>query len=138
MTEAIRKVAETLRQQGYDIACYTYADMEYADFGAAGVKEDLEKWSTQITPILGDVDILVYPTGGDIKGREAYAGSKYDALHDFGFRYIVGTGDGETWGMTTPQYARQIRTVVTASNLAEHPAWYTGLFDASAVLSPDR
>ena len=137
-SEAIRKVAATLRSHGYDIACYTYADMEYADFGAAGVKEDLEKWSTQITPILGDVDILVYPTGGDIKGREAYAGSKYDTLHDFGFRYFVGTGNGETWGMTTTQYARQIRTVVTASNLAEHPEWYTGLFDAAAVLSPDR
>ena len=137
-SDAIKAVADKLRAQGYDIACYTYADMEYADFGAAGIQEDLDKWNAEIVPVLGTTDMLVYPTGGDIKGREAYAGSKYDALHDFGFRYFVGTGDGETWGMTTTQYARQIRTVVTASNLAEHPAWYTGLFDAAAVLSPDR
>lgn len=40
--------------------------------------------------------------------------------------------------MTTGSYARQIRTIVTGANLAENPEWYTGLFDASAVLSADR
>ena len=137
-SDAIRAVADKLRAQGYDIACYTYADMEYADFGVAGVKEDLEKWSSQITPVLGETDILVYPTGGDINGREAYEGGKYDALHEFGFRYFVGTGNGESWGMTSSTYARQLRTVVTADNLKSNPEWYEGLFDAAAVLSPER
>ena len=137
-SDAIRAVADKLRAQGYDIACYTYADMEYADFGVAGVKEDLEKWSSQITPVLGETDILVYPPGGDINGREAYEGGKYDALHEFGFRYFVGTGNGESWGMTSSTYARQLRTVVTADNLKSNPEWYEGLFDAAAVLSPER
>ena len=60
-SDTIKAVADKLRAQGYDIACYTYADMEYADFGAAGIQEDLAKWSEQITPILGQTDILVYP-----------------------------------------------------------------------------
>ena len=42
-SDAIKAVADKLRAQGYDIACYTYADMEYADFGAAGIQEDLDK-----------------------------------------------------------------------------------------------
>ena len=137
-SDAIRAVADKLRSQGYDIACYTYADMEYADFGAAGVQEDLEKWTAQIKPLLGDIDILVYPTGGDIKGREAYAGSKYDTLHNYGFRYYVGVDNGVRWGMTTPDYARQTRTLVTAEYLQAHPEWYEGMFDAAKVLSPDR
>ena len=136
--DEIRAVADKLRQQGYDIACYTYDDMEYADFGVAGLKEDLDKWFSEITPVLGETDILVYPTGGDIMGKEAYSGSKYEALRGYGFRYYVGTGSGENWGMTTGSYARQIRTIVTGANLAENPEWYTGLFDASAVLSADR
>ena len=136
--DEIRAVADKLRQQGYDIACYTYDDMEYADFGVAGLKEDLDKWFSEITPVLGETDILVYPTGGDIMGKEAYSGSKYEALRGYGFRYYVGTGSGESWGMTTGSYARQIRTIVTGANLAENPEWYTGLFDASAVLSADR
>ena len=137
-TEAIRKVAETLRQQGYDIACYTYADMEYADYGVTGLKEDLDKWFAEVTPVLGETDILVYPTGGDIKGQEAYSGSKYETLHGYGFRYFVGTGSGASWGMTAAQYARHIRTIVSAVNLAEHPDWFAGLFDAATVLSADR
>ena len=87
--DEIRAVADKLRQQGYDIACYTYADMEYADYGVTGLKEDMDKWFSQIQPILGDVDILVYPTGGDIAGQDPYSGSKYEALHGYGFRYFT-------------------------------------------------
>ena len=136
--DEIKAVAEKLRAQGYDIACYTYADMEYADYGVAGLKEDMEKWFSQIQPILGDVDILVYPTGGDVQGQEAYSGSKYEALHGYGFRYFIGTADGTLWGMTTADYARQYRTIVTAQNLQSNPEWFAGLFDAAAVLSGDR
>ncbi|MBQ8355224.1 MAG: hypothetical protein IJY40_06340 [Oscillospiraceae bacterium] len=137
-SEAIQAVADKLRAQGYDIACYTYADMEYADFGAAGVQEDLDKWNAEIVPVLGSTDILVYPTGGDIKGQEAYTGSKYDALHTGGFRYFVGVSNGTQWGMTTGEYARQTRTLVTGANLSDHPDWFEGMFDAASVLSPDR
>ena len=136
--DAIRAVADKLRAQGYDIACYTYADMEYADFGAAGVQEDLDKWFDQITPVLGQTDILVYPTGGDIKGHESYSGSKYDALHEAGFRYFVGVENGVQWGMTAAEYARQTRTLVTADYLKSNPEWYAGLFDAAAVLDAAR
>ena len=137
-TAEIQAVADQLRAQGYDIACYTYADMEYADYGVAGLQEDLDKWFAEVTPVLGETDILVYPTGGDIKGQEAYSGSKYDALHGYGFRYFVGTGSGASWGMTSTQYARHIRTIVSAVNLAEHPDWFAGMFDAATVLSADR
>ena len=136
--DAIRAVADKLRSQGYDIACYTYADMEYADYGVAGLQEDQQKWTDEIVPVLGATDILVYPTGGDIKGQEAYAGGKYDALHSLGDRYFVGVSNGANWGMTAPEYARQTRTLVTGANLAEHPEWYAGLFDAATVLSSQR
>ena len=137
--DSIRAVADKLRQQGYDIACYTYADMEYADYGVAGLKEDMDKWFSQITPVLGQTDMLVYPTGGDIKGQEAYSGSKYEALHGYGFRYFFGTSsNGKSWGMTTGDYVRQYRTIVTADNLKSNPEWYAGLFDAATVLSAER
>lgn len=137
-SEAIQAVADKLRAQGYDIACYTYSDMEYADFGVAGLKEDLDKWFAEITPVLGETDILVYPNGGDIKGQEAYSGGKYDALHSYGFRYFLGVNNGSSWGMTAPEYARQQRTIVTAENLASNPEWYAGMFDAATVLDASR
>ena len=136
--EQIKAVADKLRKQGYDIACYTYADMSYASYGVVGLQEDLDKWFAEITPLLGETDIMVYPTGGDIAGHENYSGSRYDALHGYGFRYFIGTGSGENWGMTTGQYARQQRTVVTAENLASNPEWYAGMFDAATVLSAER
>ena len=134
----IRAVADKLRSQGYDIACYTYSDMEYADFGVVGLNEDMEKWFNLIAPVLGDTDLMVYPTGGDIKGHEAYAGGKYEALRGYGFRYFMGVENGVNWGMTTGDYARQMRTVVTAANLQSNPEWYQGMFDAATVLSSGR
>ena len=137
-SDAIKAVADKLRAQGYDIACYTYADMEYADFGASGVQDDLNKWFAQITPVLGETDILVYPTGGDILDRGNYSGTKYDVLHNAGFRCFVGVDNGTGWGMITTEYARQTRTLVTAEYLKSHPEWYTGLFDAATVLDEAR
>jgi hypothetical protein len=46
--------------------------------------------------------------------------------------------NGTQWGMTTGDYARQTRTLVTGVNLADHPDWFEGMFDAATVLSPDR
>lgn len=137
-SDEIRAVADKLRSEGYDLACYTYADMEYADFGASGIQEDLDKWNAEIVPLLGATDILVYPTGGDTKGQEEYSGSKYDVLHGAGFRYFSSVSNGVRWGMTTAEYARQTRTLVTAQNLSEHPEWYAGMFDAATVLSAER
>ena len=59
-------------------------------------------------------------------------------LHGYGFRYFVGTGSGESWGMTATQYARHFRTIVSAVNLQQHPDWFEGLFDAATVLSSER
>ncbi len=137
-TEQIVKIAKKLRADGYDLACYTYADMKYSQYGTEGLKEDLSKWNEEILPLLVETDILVYPTGGDIKGLEGYSGSKYNLLHDQGFRYFSGTGDGVVWGMTDPGYLRHIRTVVTPQNMKEHPEYYLGLFDADAVLAAEE
>ena len=50
----------------------------------------------------------------------------------------MGTGSGASWGMTATQYARHIRTIVSAVNLQQHPDWFAGLFDAATVLSAER
>ena len=50
----------------------------------------------------------------------------------------MGTGSGASWGMTATQYARHIRTIVSASNLINHPEWFAGMFDAATVLSEGR
>ncbi len=136
-TEEIGAVAKQLREDGYDIACYTYADMKYALYGAEGINEDMGKWNAEILPLLGETDILVYPTGGDIRGQEPYSGSKYEVLRDQGFRYFSGTESGVTWGMTAPAYLRHLRTVVTPDNLANNPGYFTGLFDPAAVLAAE-
>ncbi len=132
--KSIKEVLKKLRKDGYDIACYTYADMRYGDYGVVGIQEDLDLWTENILPLFGKTDILVYPTGGDVKGQEPYSGSKYEALQAFGFRYYSGTGEGIQWGMTTLDYARHIRTVVTPDNMKNHPEYFTGLFDSAVVL----
>ncbi len=136
-TEQITAVAETLLADGYVLACYTYADMSYANYGEVGLRDDLAKWTEQVEPLLGKLTTLVYPTGGDIRGQEAYSGAKYEALKEYGFRYFSGVANGTTWGMADDEYLRHFRTVVTPKTMRSDPEYYTGLFDPATVLAAE-
>lgn len=135
----VKPIIAKLRSDGFDLASYTYGFEEYDDMGSASVKDDLALWTAEVTPLLGDVDILVYPNDSDIKGSEAYEGTKYEMLRDAGFRYFIGLADGTNgWSQVTDTYARQERFWITAANLMAHPEQYAGMFNVNDVLSPER
>lgn len=135
----VQPIIEKLRADGYDLASYTYGFEEYDDMGSSAVKDDLARWKSEVTPLLGQVDILVYPNSSDIKGTEEYSGTKYEILSEYGFRYFIGMDtESAGWSQLTDAYARQNRRWITAANLMEHPDWFTELFNANNVLSSGR
>lgn len=135
----VKPVIAAVREAGYDLACSTYGFEEYSELGSAGVKDDLDLWQREVTPLLGQVDILVYPNDGDIKDAETYEGTKYEVLAAAGFRYFIGRStDGTLWSQVTDAYARQNRLWITAEALTEHADWFADLFDASDVLESGR
>lgn len=138
--QAVSKIVDALRSTGYEIAFHTYENVAYGSYSAAQIQADLNKWSAEVYPILGSIDMLVYARNSDIAGNaSAYSGEKYDTLQAFGFtRYLGFCTDGKPWLATDSAYIRQGRILVTGSNMAHHGDWFTGMFDAASILNSNR
>ncbi len=132
-------VANALRNNGYTLACYTYENIPYGDSSVTQITNDLNGWTNEVVPILGNLDILTFAQLTDITEDEIYSGEKYNTLRDVGFRYYLGfCEDGKPWASITNEYVRQGRILVTGSALAHHANWFNNLFDASSVLDSTR
>lgn len=134
-----KTVANALQRSGYTLACYTYENIAYGDSSVTQIKSDLNGWTNEVVPLLGNIDILTYAQLTDITKDPVYSGEKYEALHGLGFRYYIGfCEDGKPWATITNDYVRQGRIMVTGSTLAHHADWFANLFDASSVLDASR
>lgn len=132
--ENAMKVIEALRNDGYVIACYSYADINYSSASATEIQADLQKWNAEITPILGNVDVLVYAKGTDITD---YPGNQYNVLYNAGFRYFIGTGTIAS-AKVAGDYFHQRRIMVTGTQMAHGSTLYAPYFNAMAVLNSTR
>lgn len=129
-----KKLVQTLREQGYDLACYTYANNAYGTISAAEIQSDLRLWTAEITPVLGQTNILVYAQNSEI---EEYSGSKFNVLQNAGFRYYFGFTTATSGGQATADHFELKRLAVTGSQMATTNL-YSSLFDAQAILDPNR
>ena len=136
--QEVPAVIEKIRADGFDIACMSYDYVNYGSKTADEVRKDLEDWATEVTPLLGNVDLMVMPYEDIVSGREPYSGDKYDLLIQNGFRFFMAENDDSNWGEITDHYARMNFRIVTAETMSRSPRVYSDLFDASAVLDPSR
>lgn len=136
---AATAVAEALRNDGYVLACHSYNNDGYGQLSSADITADLNKWKEEVTPIVGEVNVLVLPFSSDIGNGNVYSGNKFNVLYNAGFRYYIGMDNTvKTWVQLTGTYARQMRRWVTGSYLKSHASWYSDVFDAAAVLDSNR
>lgn len=134
-----KKIAEALRKDGYEIACYTYENTGYGYSSLTQVQADLKRWNDEVVPLLGTIDILAFAQISDIADQGTYTGDKFQALTDSGFRYFLGfTNDGSPWANVESSYFRHGRILVTGSNMKYKDQWFDGLFDPVQVLSSTR
>ena len=136
-----QKIVYALKAAGYDLACYSYEHISYGDSAVELINGDLGLWTEQVTPILGDVDILVYPYGDDINSSisSTYDGDKYNALYDAGFRIFVSMDNYvEASAQVTESYFRQTRRWVTGAKMAYASETFEDLFNPAAVLNNQR
>ena len=131
---AAKELVQALRDEGYTIACYTYSDKNYSGFSATEIKSDLDKWAEEVTPVLGDVDIIIYAKGIDITD---YSGARFNVMYEAGFRYFIGASTSTSAEVGT-KYVIQKRLMVTGTQMANTPSTYSKFFDAASVLNTQR
>ena len=136
---AVQKIAEALKESGYELACYTYENKPYGVFALSEIQADLQKWNDEVVPILGQLDIMVFAQNSDINSGMLYSGEKYDYLKSIGFNYFLGfCAEGAPFTFIDDAYVRQGRLMVTGDNLIHNPGWFNGIFDIEGLLDEAR
>ena len=135
--EGAKKIVAALREKGYEIACYTYSNVDYGKKSASDIQADISSWKVEIMPVVGTLDTLVYAKNSDISSTGAYSGGKYNVLYEAGFRYFISNGTSPSADVTN-SYVRQKRIMVTGTYMAHTPTLYNYYFDAKSVLNSTR
>lgn len=132
-------VAQCLREHGYEFASHSFAHIGYGNNSATDVSDDVQKWDTQVKPIVGETDVLIYPYGNDIGGIEKYSGDKFDTLYAAGFRFFCNADASTTaWVQIRSGYVRQARRNADGYRMQWMPDALSDLFDVSQVFDEAR
>lgn len=131
-----KAIAAALTERGYTLACYTYANTNYANALSTRIEMDLNSWRAEVTPILGQLDIMVFAQNGDIDtATGSYTGEKFQLLQQAGFRYYLGfCTTGQKWATIKTDYVRMGRLMVSGQNIREHADWFDGIFSCTDLL----
>lgn len=128
---AAKEVVQALRNKGYTLACFTYKNENYGGMSAAQIQADLTEWTKNITPVIGQVDTLVFAQEGNLS---SYTSSAFDVLYNTGFRYFV-SSDTKPWATVENTYVRQNRLMVTGRTMQHYSDQFNGMFDCAAILN---
>ena len=137
--ENAKKVAQALRDSGYELGCYTYDNTSFGKASLSAIQEELRLWKEEVTPIIGEVDIFVFAQENDLTDNTPYSGDKFQALMDAGFRYYVGfCQNGTIWADVQQDYFRQARIMVKGASLKYDSSWFNGILKPVEILSSTR
>ena len=125
-------VADALREKGYTLACYSYANKDYKQLSVNEIRTDIQNFTSQVVPVIGEVDTIVFARGTDI---DDYSGNKFSVLYDAGYRYFIGANSSnEIKTDININYVHQTRLMVTGNAMAWHNNLFTNYFDCNVVL----
>ena len=123
-------LVNALRQKGYTLACFSYGNENYRNLNTKQITADLSSWTSQVTPIIGDVDVFVFAQGTDLSD---YSGAAYKAMYQTGFRYYIASGKSPSTTINNT-YVHQNRLMVTGETMCWYADRFKDLFDCNLVL----
>ena len=131
-----KAIATALIRSGYDLACYTYDNVAYGNMSLDQIQADQTKWLQDVTPIIGQTDILVYAKLSDILSSSTeYSGEVFEFLKQAGYRNFIGfTHNGSCWVTIKDDYMRMGRILITGDNLINNADWFDEIFDPMSIL----
>ena len=105
------KVAQALKEDGYELASHSWG---HRDMGAISMEDfitDTDKWDTEVAPLVGGTDIILFPFGSDIGDWRPYADSneRFQYLKSKGFRYFCNVDSAQYYVQIGADHMRQGR-----------------------------
>lgn len=137
-----KQVADALKAEGWEFASHSWGHINFTNSSVGSIQADTEKWKSDVEPITGPTDLLIYPFGADISGVPGYAGDKFEYLKGAGYNFFFNV-DGSTpaWGQWGDRYLREARINIDGISLKAAMAGRPVLgefFDPASVIDPAR
>lgn len=122
--ESAKQVAQACRDDGWLFASHTWGHNKVGDSGSyERFESDSHLWDREVKPLLGDVDIIIYPQGEDLyegswRGYDP-ANQKYQLLKELGFSYFCSVDSNLGWTQLGNEYFRMGRANVDGQRMWE-------------------
>ncbi len=129
--ETVKRIMNRLKETGWSIASSTYGFVNAKDLSQGEIEADTQKWLDQVGNMAGFSDILVYPNGSFINGKDPR--SVY--LKNQGFRIFFGIGSTAYYAFGE-NYLYLDRAIINGDTLGN--ADYQRFFDGAVVRDPAR
>ena len=105
------KVAQALKDDGYELASHSWG---HRDMGAISMEDfvtDTNKWDTEVAPLIGGTDIILFPFGSDISDWRPYKydNERFQYLKSKGFRYFCNVDSSQYYVQIGTDHMRQGR-----------------------------
>ena len=119
-----KKVADAMKEEGWEFASHTWGHNKVGDSGSyERFESDSHLWDREVKPLLGDVDIIIYPQGEDLyegswRGYDP-ANQKYQLLKELGFSYFCSVDSNLGWTQLGNEYFRMGRANVDGQRMWE-------------------
>ena len=139
-----KEVADAMKAEGWKFASHTWGHMRMEDVvdKATGTVStatdrfyrDTNWWDTEVKPIIGPTDIIIFAFGSDIGSWRGYSDTNeaYMHLKKMGFNYFCNV-DG-----STPCWVQMNRTAGGSGYLRQGRRNLDGLLMLKQVLNPDK
>ena len=139
-----KQVADALREQGWELASHSWGHRDLGQISYEEFQWDTDMWEREVRPILGDVDIIIFPKGADIGSWKPYeeTNERYQYLKSKGFDYFCNVDSSQYWVQIGDGFFRQGRRNLDGTRLWEAINGGTDrlsdLFNAKEVIDPLR
>ena len=132
--EQAKLVAQALKDEGWTFASHSYGHAQMNQKDLEYIKKDTDNWIEEVTAIIGETKIMVWPYGASIREGEAH---KY--IYDAGFRLFCGVGVKPFMSKEPDGYGIFMdRKALDGYSLRNRRDKYMYLFDTEEVWDPLR
>lgn len=127
-------VAAALKEEGWTFASHSYAHAQMGDCSDEFIIDDTDTWIAEVTPIIGETKIMVWPFGNFVR-----EGKAHEYMYNAGFRLFCGVGVNPYVAYEPDGYGIFMdRKALDGYSLRNRHDRYLYLFDTEEVWDPLR
>lgn len=140
-----QKVADAMKAKGWEFASHTWGHLNVGSLSLERLQTDTQKWRSNVEPIVGATDVIIFAHGQDLGPWGAYSedNANYKYLREQGYTIFCNV-DGSAPYMVYfgEDYLRQGRRNLDGYRIYKNAIGeqdnLSDLFDAAEILDPER